>query len=236
MKLKEKADYKVYKHTAPNGKIYIGITRLAPEKRWLNGRGYARNQHFYKAIKKYGWDNFTHEIVATFETASEACAEEQRLIQLYDTTNPEKGYNGTSGGEHYEHTPETKEKLRQAHLGNSYNKGVPFTEERKRHLSEHHADVRGEKNPNYGKKKPPEEIARRLAHREYKKGSDHPAAKPILQFTKDGIFVKRWGSIAEAADQYCRTCIKDCLKGKYKVGNGFVWKYESEVNNAIPTE
>lgn len=31
--------YSVYKHTAPNGKVYIGITGKDPEKRWLNGGG-----------------------------------------------------------------------------------------------------------------------------------------------------------------------------------------------------
>lgn len=33
-----KGDYVVYKHTAPNGKCYIGVTRQnPPEKRWKNG-------------------------------------------------------------------------------------------------------------------------------------------------------------------------------------------------------
>lgn len=29
-------NYSVYKHTAPNGKIYIGITSMKPENRWNN--------------------------------------------------------------------------------------------------------------------------------------------------------------------------------------------------------
>lgn len=33
--------YFLYKHTFPNGKVYIGITsRVNPERRWLGGRGY----------------------------------------------------------------------------------------------------------------------------------------------------------------------------------------------------
>lgn len=36
--------YSVYKYTAPNGKVYIGITGKDPEKRWLNGRGYRYKQ------------------------------------------------------------------------------------------------------------------------------------------------------------------------------------------------
>ena len=153
---------------------------------------------------------------------------ERRLIAEYDATNPAKGYNATTGGEHYEHTPEVRARLSEAHKGLRYNIGVPFTEERKRHLSEHHADVSGPNNPNYGKKKSAEEIARRNAHRVYARGSANPTARPILQFDKSGKFIKRWGSIAEAAEVYCRTSIKDCLRGKYKVGSGYIWKYEKE--------
>lgn len=29
--------YSVYKHTFPNGKVYIGMTGQEPEKRWANG-------------------------------------------------------------------------------------------------------------------------------------------------------------------------------------------------------
>ena len=45
-------EYTVYKHTCPNGKIYIGITSMPVEKRWDCGRGYAKNPHFSAAIKK----------------------------------------------------------------------------------------------------------------------------------------------------------------------------------------
>ena len=31
-------EYTVYKHTCPNGKIYIGITSMPVEKRWDSGR------------------------------------------------------------------------------------------------------------------------------------------------------------------------------------------------------
>ena len=32
-----KMKYCVYKHTSPSGKVYIGITRNDPIKRWQNG-------------------------------------------------------------------------------------------------------------------------------------------------------------------------------------------------------
>ena len=54
-------NYCVYLHTSPTNKYYVGITKQNPLKRWANGRGYCKNKHFYKAILKYGWDNFQHE-------------------------------------------------------------------------------------------------------------------------------------------------------------------------------
>ena len=100
MKLLEKT-YCVYKHTNIfNGKIYIGITSQQPEKRWKNGHGYEGNEYFYRAIQKYGWnDGFEHEIVVDGLTKTQACAIEIELINAYDSTNPDKGYNFSSGGD-----------------------------------------------------------------------------------------------------------------------------------------
>lgn len=53
----------VYKHTFPNGAIYIGKTNMQPEDRWLNGWGYKNSPLMFNAIVKYGWDNVKHEIL-----------------------------------------------------------------------------------------------------------------------------------------------------------------------------
>lgn len=89
----------VYIHTAPNGKKYVGITCRQPEHRWNHGRGYFCNKHFSAAIQKYGWDNFCHEIVANGLSKEAACDLEKKLIAEYDTTNRDKGYNKSTGGE-----------------------------------------------------------------------------------------------------------------------------------------
>lgn len=93
--------WSVYKHTSPVNKVYIGITSQKPEDRWLNGNNYKGNKHFNSAIKKYGWNNFKHEILFENLTEQEAKDKEIELITLYDSTDPDKGYNLSSGGEGY---------------------------------------------------------------------------------------------------------------------------------------
>lgn len=91
--------YTVYKHTCPNGKVYIGLTSLPPEQRWNKGRGYSRNYHFFNAIIKYGWDNIEHSILHSNLTATDAQNIEAQLIAQYHSDNPQYGYNHTVGGE-----------------------------------------------------------------------------------------------------------------------------------------
>lgn len=110
------SSYKVYIHISPEGKKYIGITKMKVEDRWQNGYGYKYNNHFYNAIKKYGWDNFKHIVLFESLTKEEACAKEIELISKYKSTDPEFGYNISTGGETnagYHHSEFTKNKLRQ---------------------------------------------------------------------------------------------------------------------------
>ena len=88
----------VYKHTSPNGKVYIGITSQNPIERWRGGKGYKTNPHFWNAIVKYGWDNFKHEILFTDLTKEEAEQKEIELIAFYKSNCSEFGYNISSGG------------------------------------------------------------------------------------------------------------------------------------------
>ena len=95
--------YLIYKHTNKlNGKSYIGQTSQKAIRRWRNGYGYKESPIFYAAIQKYGFDNFTHEIIeenlATKELANQR---EQYWIAHYHTWiyDPKcQGYNSTQGG------------------------------------------------------------------------------------------------------------------------------------------
>lgn len=129
--MNEDKKYCVYIHTNKiNNKKYIGQTcQTPPERRWQNGQGYFNSTHFYNAIKKYGWDNFEHEIIAQNLTMSEANELESKLIAKYKTMNQEYGYNLTSGGDGHAFSEISIQRMSDAH------KGYRFTEEQKRKLS-----------------------------------------------------------------------------------------------------
>lgn len=102
-------NYIVYKHEcmlcqSSNG-IYIGITSQKPQSRWCNGHGYLSKNldgsyhqpKIAKAILKYGWENFTHEVLFENLTEIEAKLKEKELIAYYNSY--EQGLNCTLGGE-----------------------------------------------------------------------------------------------------------------------------------------
>lgn len=91
-------NWSAYKHTCPNGKVYIGITSYDINIRWRNaGKGY-KGMFFYKAIQKYGWDNIQHEILFTNLAEEQAYEKEIELIAKYKSNQREFGYNLAIGG------------------------------------------------------------------------------------------------------------------------------------------
>ena len=130
--------YTVYQHKNKiNNKIYIGITKQVPEKRWgTDGANYKTSPHFYAAIQKYGWDNFEHNILFQNLTKEQACQKEQELIAYYNSMNKDFGYNSTSGGDIFTMNEETKQKISKAMMGNKNNLGHPCSEEKKKKISE----------------------------------------------------------------------------------------------------
>lgn len=174
----EDKSYCVYVHTnKTNGKKYVGQTcQYPPEKRWgVNGVGYKHNEYFYRSIKKYGWDNFKHEIIDKNLTLEEADELEEFLINKFDTLNRKNGYNFRHGGSKGKHSDETKAKLKKSwehrdrvmpeQTKNALikaNTGRHVSDETKKKISEAQKGkpryyIRGKNNPNYGKKYTKEE-------------------------------------------------------------------------------
>ena len=58
-------------------------------------------------------------------------------------------------------------------------------------------------------------------------GKNHYKAKPIYQYTKDGIFIKEWQSISEASRvlNINNSNLSMCAGGKRSVAGGYRWSY-----------
>ena len=148
----------VYKITnLINGKVYIGASKRI-EDRWRDHKKRI-NSPIHSDLEAYGLENFKFEIL--LECPEDMLAQWERdMICLYDSDDPEKGYNckndrpyslknsevrrGISFSEEHKrkiseanrgrhnipHSEETKRKISEAR------KGIPRSEETKRKISE----------------------------------------------------------------------------------------------------
>ena len=221
-------NWSVYKHTAPNGKCYIGITSRKPEYRWNNGKGYKQNNHFYNAIQKYGWDNIKHEILYSGLDEETACALEASLVFILNSNNPKHGYNNCFGGgkgslgAHWTQTEEHRKKISEALSGRtgikSSNYGKTYSEEWRKHISE-------------SKRGKPSKLRGRTMPEEHKKHiSEALAGKPQYQKRKKVMCVslnKEFDSVNEAGKELSidSSSIAKCCKGKRKSAGGYIWRY-----------
>lgn len=232
----EENGYIVYKHTNKiNGKVYIGITRTNVELRWRSdGSGYKRCPKFYNAIKKYGWDNFSHEILFTGLSKEEACTLEIALISKY--TREGISYNISGGGEGCGIvSEETKEKLRQYRGERASMFGKHFSEESirkrvqtRRERGNYSTDTshlaiyrkrKGKDSPMYGRK-PSEKTLESLR-------------TPVVQFTLGGKYIAEFVSLKDASEEVGVTpsAIINSIKGKTIKAGGYLWEYKSNLEN-----
>lgn len=208
--------YTVYKHTnLINNKVYIGQTSYVnPEKRWGKyGQKYSTCTFFYSAILKYGWDNFSHEILETNLTAEEANEKEKYYINLYKSNQEDFGYNLTSGGEQGKVLSVlSRQKMSIA------KKGKPLTEEHRRNISK---AFRGKNHPNYGK---------HLSETTKKKIGEKNS-KPI-QCVETGVVYKNRIEAAQAVGLKNHRSITEALRDNWRTAGKdkntnirYHWKY-----------
>lgn len=90
----------IYKITNKvNGKVYIGQSINIKERWHRHKTDYNKiDNYLYRAFKKYGLDNFLFEIIEECEK-EDLNNREIYWIKYYDSHNPQKGYNLTSGGD-----------------------------------------------------------------------------------------------------------------------------------------
>jgi group I intron endonuclease len=120
--------YFIYKITnSINNKSYIGrtydfekrMTQHLQESYNINVPTY--NTYFHRAIRKYGWHNFLHEIIYQTQCEQHSKEAEEHFIRDYNTHYRFGcGYNMTYGGEGTKgiyRPPEVIENMRNAQLG-----------------------------------------------------------------------------------------------------------------------
>lgn len=250
--------YYIYKHTSPSGKVYIGQT-VNPRKRWEGCGNHYKNKKidgcytqpvFARAIDKYGWNNFTHEIILELDTKSETDYAEKYLIKWYKLHK--MSYNITDGGEGCcgikhpmseerrkaqserlkifhpmrgkHHTPEALAKIIYA------NQHRVYTEEQKKAMSERARLLRlGFKVSDETRKK---QSNYRKAHPETWVGGWNK--KEVHQYDLNGNYMASYISASEASisltGKECCGDILKCIEEKVASAFGFVWR-DTKVNH-----
>ena len=217
--------YTVYKHASPSGKVYIGITSRDVKERWGYGQGYRNNEHFWRAIQKYGWKNFEHKILHENLTKEEACEKEKELIAFYKSTNSEYGYNHSIGGESgsngIKHSPETIEKIRNSNIGK---KRSAETRERVRKAKT------GVKYSEEASRKKSIALKGRKFSDETKEKIGRSNGKPVVCIETGEVFYSAVEASRQMGLSKCAVwyAVKNGQKSK-----GFHWKYLEDAENEI---
>lgn len=204
----------VYKHTSPNGKVYIGITSRKPEYRWRHGKGYSQNSYFENAINSYGWENFKHEILFENLTKQEACEKEKQLILQYSSNNRIFGYNLSTGGENSAEgskwSDETRRKM------SAVRKGHIVTEKTKAAISKAKKGKPNGREGALGKRCPKAGVLSQI---------DEQTGSVIATFYGYNEMSRQTG--------YASTPVKEAVSGKRKRAYGYVWKYAKRGNTNV---
>ena len=97
-------------------RCYIGQTIQNPNRRRLehiaDSRHTPREYHFHNALRKYGIDAFTFEVIDTASTLEELNLLEEKYVEQFDSIN--NGFNIRQAGGNKLHSEESKQRMREA--------------------------------------------------------------------------------------------------------------------------
>ena len=239
--------YYLYCHTNKiNGKKYIGISVQKPSRRWRkDGEGYDGCPKFYKAIQKYGWDNFNHEILLKGLTQQEANEKEKEYIAKYNTI--ENGYNILVGGFDKSANGDVlfqTKPINQYSLDKNLIKTWDSSMDVERVLGFSHscitANCRREIMTSYNYIwrycEDCDDINNITLKKNYCYHSKHNTQqRQINQYDLDGILLRQWDSLDEASKSFNKpnTAILNCCdrRGKAKSAYGYQWRYSDDCND-----
>jgi len=278
--------YCVYMHISPDGLCYIGKTKRKPKVRWTSGSRYTKNLDFHTAILRFGGYTqflsvFQHFVLSSFGTwvawhdgmpfektnlftRDEAAQLEKEWIIAYDTMNPQKGYNRSSGGDQaFVYNKIARERNSQAHIGLFSGEKNPFfgkthSPKTRELLSVHALQRTGEKNPFFGKTHPPKTRKLLSVHASQRTGEKNPfygqthtpevksllselRRKPVSMYSLNGGLIKTFPSVTAAAEAMGVTdsCISACANKSTKSCCNKIWRYfecEQLPQNEMPSK
>lgn len=117
----------IYKLTSPNGKVYIGRTNDFDKRMYGHYRcAYHKKLNFplYKSVRKYGWDNFTKEIICKVNPNDSVKLEEELILAYNSVKNGLNAiYNG-EGGDIWKNRRDTTEYMEFVDKMSKLNKGT----------------------------------------------------------------------------------------------------------------
>jgi len=228
--------YYVYCHISPNNKYYIGITGQKPENRWRKeGKGYQHQILFWRAIQKYGWDNFEHKILYSNLTKEEACEKEQYLITYYKSNDSKYGYNCSIGGEVGSlgaYNNALSKSVFQYDLNGKFIKEWPSLMEVERKLGISNTNICKCCNGKFdeiGNFQWSYNFVENKGSIKDKKEKQHDRqCKEVYQYMLNGTYVKSYKSLSSITDEtgFNFKNISDCCRGRTKQAYGYIWKYK----------
>lgn len=209
----KRAEYVVYRHTCPNGKVYIGITNNVV-RRWNCGHGYD-GQVFGRAVYKYGWNNIRHEILFDGLSREDAEKAEIEQIAIHKSFDARYGYNMDMGGRGslgHKCTDEQRKCIgrRAAEMWKD--------EKMREHLTAH---LRELATRNIGKPLSKDRVAALIAK----------TSTPVDKYDTSGNLICTYSSASDAARDCgakSNSLICACCAGKKKTAYGFIWKKHGE--------
>ena len=226
-----------------NGKKYIGSDSKNDPK--YLGSGVLLK----KAIKKYGKENFKKEILAKLDSKELMKEIEEYYIDYYNAYNSSLFYNSTKYAAGITEFPKDKIiNIINKHIGNQYHKGHKQSEYQKQQT--HKANIGKKQTQNhilsrtYKNKNNKYALGNKLTKEQKQKISDakkghicykniernkkisEKNSKPVLQYDKQGNFIKEWNSVKEVCLFLNITSISRSLKNWNNNSKGYKFKYK----------
>lgn len=198
-----------------NNKKYIGQTSKELMIRHNQHIKSKRNDYFHKAIRKYGIENFTLEVLHIADKYSLDLLE-IFYIEYFNLTNKKYGYNCKTGGSNGKHTDSTKQSM------SDYAKNRPYEHNKK--ISD---SMKGEKNPHKGVPISDDNKQKMADGRRNSEKRKQMFNTKVIQYDKNMNIIKIWDSISQVNRDLGIdiSCISKVCQGKRKTAGSFIWRY-----------